>query len=232
MSSIDERMLELLNNTSVLEHLKNENVKLKEAAFKNYHYVLLKKWLIIIGAVFAGFFIGLAVSYFSPSAVSSNGQTLFESLTPTLIAPSITVNGLFITLTPVISFFFLSEIKDMEKESREDEEEIRKEIGDDKEALKELDNMVKYEHVFFHNLRSGILNYVRTYVSIALVSLFILLMTYVLNSVLFFVADILILGVLLTGVFPIISVALYKPVLTLVTIFLKDGKKEIITYGD
>jgi hypothetical protein len=50
----------------------------------------------------------------------------------------------------------------MEKEGREDKEKIRKEIVDNKEANMELDNMVKYEHVFFHNLRSGILNYVRT----------------------------------------------------------------------
>jgi hypothetical protein len=114
----------------------------------------------------------------------------------------------------------------------EDAEEIRKEIGNGEEALKELDNMITYEHVFFHNLRSGILNYVRTYVSIALLSLFVLFATYIINSVLFFVADILILCLLLTGVFPIISVALYKPVLTLVTIFLKDGKKELIMYSD
>jgi len=84
---------------------------------------------------------------------------------------------------------------------RYDVEEIRKEIGNDAESLKELDNMVKYAHVFFHNFQSGILNYVRTYVSIALVSVFVLLATYAINSVLFFVADLLILGVLLTGVF-------------------------------
>ena len=164
--------------------------------------------------------------------MSSNAQTSFDNLIPTIIAPSITISGLFITLTPVISFFFLSEAKEMEKEGREDKEKIRKEIGDDKKAIMELDNMVKYEHVFFHNLRSGILNYVRTYVSIALFSLFILLGTYIINSGLFFISDILILALLLTGVFPIISVALYKPVLALVTIFLKDGKKELIMYSD
>src|SRR5208283_2867595 len=143
MTRIDEKMLELLNNPTVLQQLKNENSKLKEAAFKNYYYVLLKKWLIIIGGVFAGIFIGLAVSYFFPSSVSSNGQTSFDSLIPTIIAPSITISGLFITLTPVISFFFLSEAKEIEKEGREDKGKIRKEIGDDKEANMELDNMVK-----------------------------------------------------------------------------------------
>ena len=60
-------MLEkLLNNPSVLEQLKNENSKLKKAAFKNYYFVLLKKWLFIIGGVFVGVFIGLAIKLFFP----------------------------------------------------------------------------------------------------------------------------------------------------------------------
>jgi uncharacterized protein YacL len=135
MSRIDEKMLELLNNPTILEQLKNESSKLKEVAFKNYHYVLLKKWLLIVGIVFIGFFIGLAISYFSSSSASFNGQTSFDSLIPTIIAPSITISGLFITLTPVISFFFLSETKEMEKESREDKGEIRKKLGMTKKPI-------------------------------------------------------------------------------------------------
>jgi hypothetical protein len=87
MTRIDEKMLELLNNPTILEQLKNENSKLKEAAFQNYHYVLLKKWLIIIGGVFTGALIGFAAGYFSPSSLSSNAQTSFDSLIPTIIAP-------------------------------------------------------------------------------------------------------------------------------------------------
>jgi hypothetical protein len=58
-------------------------------------------------------------------------------------------------------------------------------------------------------------------------------MTYfILSPSLFLVADVLIIVILLTGIFPIISIALNKPGLTLVTLNLKDGKKEIITYDD
>jgi hypothetical protein len=74
MNSIDERMLELLNKPSVPEQLKNENAKIKEAAFKNYYHVLLKKWLFIVGGVFAGFFIGLVLGYFFPPSVAPSGR--------------------------------------------------------------------------------------------------------------------------------------------------------------
>ena len=208
MNSIDEKMLDMLNNTSLLDQLKKENSKLKKDAFRNYHFVLLKKWLIIISVAFIGVFLGLAVSYVAPPVVSTTGQISLSTLTPTIIGPSITINGLFITLTPVISFFFLSEIKEMDKESKMDREKLRSNITDNKEAITELDKLINYEHAFSYNLRCGVLSYVRTYVYIALTSLFILLATYLLNPALFFIADLLVLAVLLTGIFPVLSVAL------------------------
>ena len=33
-------------------------------------------------------------------------------------------------------------------------------IDDNEETMVELNNMVKYEHIFFHNFRNAILNYV------------------------------------------------------------------------
>lgn len=231
MRGIDERILELFNTESVLEWLKRTNSKLKVEAFKNYHYILLKKWILSLGLVIIGLIIGLATGYFDLINISPIEPTLIENLATTIIAPSITINGLFITITPVISFFFLSEAKEMEKESRQELEEIKEDIGEEKEALSEFENMVKYEHAFFYNLRCGILNYVRTYITIALSSLLFLFMAYVLlNPPLFLLADVIVVVILLTGIFPIISIALYKPGLTLVTIFLRDGKKEIITY--
>ena len=233
MNNIDKRLLDMLYTKSTLEWLRKENSDLKESAFKNYHYVLLKKWLLIIGIISAsgviGFIIGLAMS-FSSSSTSSIDLTLFDSLNKTIIAPSITIMGLFITFTPVICFFFLSELKEIEKESNEDTEKIRKAVFGEEEEIAELEIRTKYENVFFYNFRSGILKYLQTYVTIALFSLLFVLLAYVgLSSVLFIFTDILILAFLLTGIFPIISVALYKPSLTLLTIFFKEGKREIIT---
>jgi hypothetical protein len=235
MNHIDEFMLDLLNsqNKSVLDILREKNCELKKAAFKNYHKVLLGKWLMGLAFVAVGAVIGLVISNLIPaSAIYSNASTL-DNLTKTIVAPSLTMNGLFVTFIPVIGFFFLSEIKEMEKEAREDSDRLAKNVGKQEEAKIEIEKRVKYEHAFFYNFKTGILNYIRSYVTIALASLLFLLFAYALfSSALFLIADILALVVLLVGIYPIISVALNKPALTLVTIFLKDGEQEMMLYGD
>jgi hypothetical protein len=71
--------------------------------------------------------IGLIACSFGLVGVLSQNQTVaINNLASSLIAPSITMNGLFITFTPVIAFFFLSEIKDLEKESEAEQENIKK----------------------------------------------------------------------------------------------------------
>src|SRR5665647_2297084 len=133
MNHIDEFMLDLLNNQnqSILEILRKKNSELKKVAFQNYHYVLLKKWLFGLAFVGLGVLIGL-LTYLVPTGnlitgvVSTANASAIDNLAKTLIAPSITMNVLFITFIPVIGFFFLSEIKEMEKESKENSEEIAK----------------------------------------------------------------------------------------------------------
>lgn len=145
------------------------------------------------------------------------------------------MNGLFITFTPVIAFFFLSEIKEMEKESQANSEKIKKIVDQEgeEEALNEFNHMVNYEHAFFHNFRSGLIKYVGTYITLALGSLLLLFFTYaLLSSPFFLITDIMVLVILLVGVFPIVSVAFNKPVLTLITFNFVDRKQEIITYDD
>jgi hypothetical protein len=234
MNHIDELMLDLLNsqNDSILEILQKKNTELKKMAFRNYHHVLLKKWFIGLVVVVVSFSFGLILGSFISGKTVSLDTSSIDNLTKTIITPSMTMNGLFVTFIPVISFFFLSEIKEMEKESKTDSEKLSKKYGDQGIVKNEIEKRIKYEHAFFHNFRTGILNYVRTYVTIGLVSLLFLLFSYVfLSSILFLILDIEVLAILLFGIYPIISVALYKPSLTLVTIPLKDGEQqEIMVY--
>lgn len=236
MNHIDELMLNLLNNQSksTLEILKEKNEELKNLAFKNYHWELLKRWMIGLGFVGVGVIVGIVVFALTPqnlliAALSSSSSFSVGDLTKSLIAPSLTMNGLFVTLLPVIGFFFLTEVKDWEKESRENTERLTQNIGKKEDSKKEVAKRAKYEHAFFTNIRCGILSYMRSYVTIGLGSLLFLLFAYVLlNSALFLLTVVLVPVILLTGIFPIISIALNKPALTLVTIPLENGEQEIL----
>jgi hypothetical protein len=234
LDSFDKKFLELLNTKSTLDWLKKQNAELREAAFKNYHHVLLKRWLLTIVLLFVGGSIGLALGLIAGTNSSTSGLPIgtafLDNLAKTLIAPSVTINGLFITFMPVICFFFLSQFKEMEKESQVDIEELRKNVAYEEAEIEELQIRSKYEHVFFHNFRSGIINYLRTYVTLALFSLIFLIIVYVtLSSVFFLFFDIVVLASLLTGIAPIITVVLNESTLRPITIFFKEGKKEIIT---
>lgn len=237
LDSLDERMLKLLTTKSTLEWLKNENAGLKKAAFDNYFHVLVKIWLKLLGFVCLGALITIPVGFilagtpitFNLINSALNTISINDSI-KTIIGPSIAINGLFITFMPVICFFFLSQLKEVEKESKSKTEEIKREIAYEEEEWAEVEVRVKYERAFFHNLRCGVLNYLQTFVTAGLFCLIFLIAAFVmLAPAIFMVVDIILLLLLFTGVSPVVMVALNESKLRPVTIFLKAGPKEIIT---
>lgn len=198
-----------------LAFIESAKPQLKKWASVNYHRKLLKQWLYSIVGIATGGVLGLVLSHILPF---QGGPLLtaseIENLARAFVAPSITMNGLFITFVPVISFFYMAEIKEDERRNEEAFQEDMKEITE--ENLKALRSLLSLAHAFWHNFRAGILRYTRSYLIVSLLSLFALLILYIaLSPAQFVFADILLLATILTGVFPIINVALNKPILDL-----------------
>lgn len=203
--------------TEEIEEMKKKLPELEESAFKNYHWVLLRIWLIMIALIGFVLLLGLLMDifvHFPP--VTPLDPSEIEEMARVLLAPSITMNGLFITFVPIISFFFIEEVKEHQKIILElwTEQEKRFERGEDLEVVNRFYGL---EHILGHNIRSGVLRYTRTYLIISLFSLFFILQLYILLSpALFILFDTTLLLIIFTGIFPIISIALYKPALRLV----------------
>lgn len=198
-----------------LEFMERVKPEIEEWASVNYHRKFLKQWLYCITCIAIGVSLAFVLLNVLPLHVEPLTALEIESAARTIFAPSITMNGLFITFVPVISFFYMAEIKE---EQGRNEEAFR---GDTKEFTKEEDLKVvravlSLVHAFWHNFRAGVLSYTRSYLIVSLLSLFALLILYIgLSPAQFVLADILLLMTILTGILPIINVALYKPVLEL-----------------
>ena len=94
-----------------------------------------------------------------------------------------------------------------------------------------IDSVYNLYYTYWHNVRSGILKYIRTLITISLFSLFILIWLYVVvNSAVFMTIDIFLLITILLGVLPIINLALYEPPLKLVRYIVPERIVEKIKY--
>lgn len=215
-----------------IEEMKKKIPELEEIAFKNYHWVLLKAWLLFIILIPIGLILGIVVFHFIPVDISPLEPSKIEEIAKTLIAPSVTMNGLFIAFVPVISFFYIEEIKENQKDVKEGLQEEKKRFKEN-EDLKTIDYFFDLAFTLWHNIRSGVLKYTRTYLSVSILSLFYLVIFYVaLSPIIFMLADACLLIIILTGVFPIINFALYKPTLKLRTYFIPERIVKKIEYED
>ena len=206
-----------------IEEMRKKIPELEESAFKNYHWVLLKIWLKMIAMIGFGLFLGiLAITFIPFPPVTPIEPSKIEEMARVLLAPSITMNGLFITFVPIISFFYIEEIKEQQKTILDlwTEQEKKLEREDDLEVVNRFYGL---DHILRHNIRSGVLKYTKTYITISLFSLFFILQLYILLSpALFILVDTTLLLIIFTGIFPIISIALYKPALRLVKYVIPD----------
>ena len=134
-----------------------------------------------------------------------------------IIAPSITMNGLFTTFFPVIGFFYVAEIDGKRKEG---EAEIKEQVEDyienyfeasREDDLKIFNHTLELTHTFWENLRNGFLKYIATCIIVSVLSLLSLLLLYVfLSPAQFILFDIPLLSTIAIGILPIIQVAMIK----------------------
>jgi len=123
-----------------LEKLRKDIIELRENVEKNYHWELLKEWLILIGVWWGFSFVAvllfsLIVNFASitlPEPIEP--QKLLE-IAPVVFTATITINGLIIGFVPLISFFFIREIRERERDLDQYWEEDKKEVKDEKLKL-------------------------------------------------------------------------------------------------
>jgi len=229
-----------------LKEIRKSNMELMELAGKNFHYYLLKQWVIISLLLPIGILFGALIFYFvklplpEPIALSK-----LEEISPVVFDATLTLNGLIIGFVPLISFFFVREVREHERDLLQDWKDEEKQRVKEGQSNEEKDKKSKKEEqrkseneklklmnanytlllMVSHNLRSGVLRYARTYVAITILLQITLICAYI-NAVgyeitvLSLLADIIILYVIFGGLIPLISIALYQPALRFVRYFV------------
>jgi hypothetical protein len=210
---LDAELAEMKKRVDEAEKVVNENA---------YH-VLLKLWGKIVAITFAGGLIGALVLIVIlsqyPQAIPSElfSTTKIENAVSIILAPSVTTIGLVLGFTPVISFFFVNALKDDKIDFKEQETRFFKQLSgneqfETKENISLAEMYYAYLNLIIHNRISGVLKYVGTFLILSLLTLPLLIeAAIVLNSLIFFVLDLLLILFVVEGVFPIITLSTYKP---------------------
>lgn len=207
-----------------IEKLKKDIIEFGKDANANYHRLLLKKWVITFAFVVIGFVVGGVILYFTPVQnvlpnVPPIESTRIEEISKVIFNATVTINGLIIGFVPLISFFFVKEIREHENILKQFRNEEQKEAKGKKLILiKTFYNLVLMTG---QNMRSGVLRYTQTYVFVTIMLQVYLVMSYaglvgLELSGLFLFIDLIFLSVVVTGLSPVISLALYQPSFKLV----------------
>jgi hypothetical protein len=177
---------------------------------KNYFRFLIRQWLILIGCVCAVFLVGfIVIEYlYSQNLILTSSITLDTA--KVLVGPCITINGLLITLMPVIAFFCVREVEESQKIN---DDRLKDKEGKRDPGIGLIVTQIRvYMRQTSHNTKVGVLKYVRVHIIVSLISLLILILGYVgltsTNPLYFIGIDFILLSLLVSGVLPIISVAL------------------------
>ena len=205
-----------------LEKLRKDIHELRENANTNYHWELLKQWITMIGllvvvyvivsitAVIVGRFMTLP----EPIELSK-----IEGISSVIFQAIITINGLIIGFVPLISFFFAREVRERERGCKQDWKEEKEKYKEEKQRL--INEYYTCLIMLWHNVRSGVLRYTQTYVLTSvflqsmLVSIYVGTMVSGIASLCILISS-CVMFVVITGLFPIINIALYEPALRFV----------------
>lgn len=200
-----------------IEEMRRAIPELEETAFRNFYWILLRTWLIFIIVLPIGMVIGeVILPYFNWLSITPLEPSKVEEMANSILGPSVTIYGLSVTFVPVISFFFINEIKEKQQELKEEWKDHRKKYKKE-EDLKVVNSIYNLSHTLWHNIRSGVLKYTRTHLVVSIFSLILLMPLYILTVPRVFLAiDFILLIIILAGSFPVIMMALYKPALRLV----------------
>jgi len=209
-----------------LKKLQKEIPQLEENADKNYHHELLKIWAKTIGLVLIGLLIGAILAWlfhdYLPVPYIAVDSSKFEETAKTIFTSTVTLSGLIIGFLPVVSFFFVREIKEEQQSIKREWNKQVEEYRDREESENKENNLniINTYYVLllmlYKNIRSGVLNYLKTYLLISLFLLFYLLMFFtemiLINlTVLFILIDTMFSVIILTGIVPIVWLALAEP---------------------
>lgn len=211
-----------------VDFIKKKIPELKEmvSASKNIYRLYLNRWLKLLAISWLGFGGGFSLYYFSPFPKSNFSLLQIGNIANSIFDPSVTVAGIVIGFFPVVGFFYLSEMKDSQTRG---EKEIEKQInfglksqdyGEpteleyDEEDMNNLNEGFSLLHKFWENLRAGLLNYMAIYLVVAIFALFALLISFIVlsltNPTFFIAINMLLLATILSGILPVIQVALMK----------------------
>ena len=206
--------------TREIKQIKSSVLELRKDADTNYHWILLKRWILSIGVVIVGLILGLVVGHFGPSSqIQITNEVAVRNMSPVIFDATITVCGLMIGFVPVISIFFVGEIRKFYREVVEETAEIKKKSKGDE--LKLVNSYLNLSNMTVQNIISGILKYTRDFVAVSVFLFLFLILGYMylighgLEGVSLFV-DFIVLVIVITGIFPIVATALYQPTLKLV----------------
>ena len=212
-----------------LEMLRKEILELRERVYKNFCREMLKYWgihiLFIVGGIFLAFLaIGIASRFITLPHPDVDLSKVGE-IASNIFTVSVAVGGVIIGFVPLCSFFYLREIGESRHELEQDLEKQKKKSKGEKRKL--IETIDTYWFVVWNNLRSGILGYTKTYLSVSIFLQIILMEFYVMAIVqeiapLYIIADFIALMIIITGIFPLINVALYHPPLRPVRVIVVE----------
>ena len=231
MVSLSEKKDEKSRET---EELRKDIRDLQEEAKRDYYGEMISSWkravAILIVIPLLVILLLVLISYFFPLPKIPVDFTKQAKVASDIFVATITINGVLTGVVPIISFFFISEIKEHYHEIKEDLEKDRTEDSDEKQKLTRSKDTLLY--VVTNNLRSGILKYAKTYITTSILFQVILIATYAViaeyetMSGLYIFFDISVLNSLVFGIIPIIDIALFRPALRLVQYIIP---KKIVT---
>lgn len=198
--------------------------ELRKTALIDFGKNLLLAWLKSLAFVFVGVVLSLIVSHFVTIPISPFEESKIEDIAKALIGPILSMNGLLIAFVPVIGFFYINEVKEEQRETKEQLDDARKRHKR-KEDVAVISQVYGFSSMIHYNLRVSTQRYLTVYLTVGLVLSFLLVYLYILSSSLFLLTGLLDLIVLLFGIPPILNVALRRRYLRLVEYLVPEKQK-------
>jgi len=203
----------MTENNKIIKEMESIIKDFQEIAFTNYHRDLLKNWFLSIIGLSIGGILGIATAYLFPLSVEPLSQSKIDEVAKALLAPSITVSVLFISIIPTISFFYLNELRQMSDKYIKDLK-IKRDIYHESPEKELIDKSIAYFLAFDNNLRAGLLRYIRNYLVISILSIMCIILLFIIVPTNYFVVlTILLLITIFTGIMPVFRLVFYRPYL-------------------
>ena len=218
---IDKESQERL--VSELERMKKDERKLGELVDRNWHRWLLKYWsyivIIVIVSVVVTSLIANILSLYLSQIITPYEPAAVDEMRSLMLTPSTLIIGISICFMPVISFFFVNDLKEGKEKSIEQWKKKETELKENKEIateenLKILNGYYTSNYTIWVHIICGVTHYARTFLIVSIVSMILLLEFFIILPSGYLIAFIIcLLASILSGILPILGLAFYQPVL-------------------